>query len=56
MIRKELIVKTIVVSKKEGKRVERSWDDIPEAERKRISKNITDQFMAAAGYHRVDQT
>lgn len=52
---KELIVRTIVVSIEGGKRIERPWDDIPEAEQQSLSENITDRFMAAAGYRRADQ-
>ena len=55
MAKKELTVMTIVVSEKDGERIERNWDDIPEDERKQISRNITDRFMAAAGYSRADQ-
>lgn len=55
MAKKELTVKTIVVSIVDGKRIERPWDEIHEAEQKIISKNITDRFMAAAGYRRADR-
>ncbi len=52
---KELTVRTIVVSIKDGKRIERPWDSIPEAEQKLLSESITDRFMVAAGYRRSDQ-
>ena len=55
MARKEITVKTIVVSQKDGIRIERNWKDIPEVEQKIISRNITDRFMVAAGSHRADQ-
>lgn len=54
MARKELTVKTTVVSVINGERIERAWDDIPEEERKMISKQITDRFMETAGYRRGD--
>jgi len=53
MARKELTVKTTVVSVINGERIERAWDDIPEEERKMISGQITDRFMEAAGYHKA---
>lgn len=53
--RKELTVRTIVVYQVNGQRVERNWDDIPEAEQKTISRSITDRFMAAAGFKKVEQ-
>lgn len=49
---RELKIKTLIISEQHGKRVERDWDEIPEWERKLISKNITDRFMTAAGYRR----
>ncbi len=55
MAGKELTVRTIVVSIKDGKRIERTWDSIPEAEQQSLSESITDRFMAAAGYRRSDQ-
>lgn len=55
MARKEITAKTIVVSFVDGKRVERDWNEIPEAEQQLISESITDRFMAAAGYRRTDQ-
>ncbi len=55
MARKELTVELVAVSFENGVRVERSWDVIPEAEQKAISRKFTDEFMAAAGYHRADQ-
>ncbi|HML35938.1 MAG TPA: hypothetical protein PKA19_00730 [Bacillota bacterium] len=48
-------MRTIVVSIKDGKRIERTWDSIPEAEQQSLSESITDRFMAAAGYRRSDQ-
>lgn len=55
MAKKEITVKTIVVSQKDDNRVERNWDEITEAERKIIKKSLTDRFMSAAGYHRADR-
>jgi len=55
MARKELTVKTIVVSFDNGIRIERNWDDIPEEEQKIISRNITDKFMEAMGYIRTGE-
>lgn len=52
MSAKELKIKTVIISEQDGKRVERDWDEIPEWERKLISKNLTDRFMTAAGYRR----
>ncbi|WP_027399077.1 hypothetical protein [Anaerovorax odorimutans] len=48
--RKEITAEVIIVGFEDGKRIERNWDDIPEEEQKVISKNITERFMAAAGY------
>lgn len=55
MARKELTVKTIVISIVDGKRIEQPWEDIPTEHQKEISRNITDRFMAAAGYRRADR-
>jgi hypothetical protein len=55
MSKKKIEVELIAVSFEEGQRIERNWDDIPEAERKIISRKFTDEFMEAAGYRRADQ-
>ena len=55
MAKKELTVRTIIVSYENGKRIERNLDDIPADEQKAIARKFTDNFMAAAGYHRINQ-
>jgi len=55
MAKKELKVIAIIVTYENGQRVERNWDDIPESERTVISRTLTDRFMEAAGYIRIEQ-
>lgn len=55
MARKELKVIAIIVTYENGQRVERNWDDIPESERTVISRTLTDRFMEAAGYSRLEK-
>lgn len=52
-----MAIKTIaiIVTYENGKRIERNWDDIPAEERDAISEALTDRFMEAAGYTRIDQ-
>lgn len=55
MARKELKVIAIIVTYENDQRVERNWDDIPESERTVISRTLTDRFMEAAGYSRLEK-
>jgi hypothetical protein len=45
----------ILVSYENGKRSERSWDDVPATEKLLISKALTDRFMNSAGYSATDE-
>ncbi|QIB68586.1 hypothetical protein Ami103574_04285 [Aminipila butyrica] len=46
------VVGILVTQDADGNRIERSWDNIPEKEKKELRVKLTDNAMAAAGYVR----
>ena len=50
MAREEPAVIIVVVSKKDGERLEQSWKELTEQERDIAARDLTERFLSAAGY------
>lgn len=55
MTKKELVVRTTILSKEGSDRAEHNWDEITDTEKEIIRRILTDRFMGEAGYYRADQ-
>ena len=45
-----------LVTYKGDERIEERWEDIPEEERKQISKELSDRFMKRAGFSPIERS
>lgn len=50
---KEIKVKTIVVTTRNGKREEATWESLSQEEKSWLSVGLTERFMKSVGYKKV---
>ncbi|MBR0598353.1 hypothetical protein [Sinanaerobacter chloroacetimidivorans] len=55
MKKKEVSAEVFFVTVSEEKRAEKRWDQLCDKEKDRVSQNLTDKFMTAAGYVSTQQ-